>query len=208
MFMPLRGGPNEAVSDWLAKVNGEPLLTGLRQRDIRRWKRQTPGHRSFTVVTHPVVRAHSAFVRRILRTGEDGFPEIRAALRDRHNVPLPETEPGPEWTNAQHHAAFLGFLKFLKGNLGGQTSLRIDADWASQAGLLQHLAEVMVPDAVMRAEELETDLPSLVPDRPVAFKATPADRWLSDVYDSEIEAAAKAAYPRDYMMFGYSAWVG
>lgn len=208
MFMPLRGGPTEAVSRWLSDVEGGPPLSGLKQRDIRRWKRQTPGHRSFTVVMHPLARAHSVFTRRILETKEEGFPEIRAALRERHDVPLPEKAPGPDWTAEQHRAAFLGFLKFLKGNLGGQTSLRIDAEWASQAGLLQHLAEVMVPDHVLRAESLDADLPSLVADRPAPFGGLADDTRLSEIYDAEIEAAARAAYPRDYMMFGYAAWGG
>jgi hypothetical protein len=29
---------------------------------------------------------------------------------------------------------------------------------------------------------------------------------LANIYDSEIESAAQAAYQRDYMMFGFKSW--
>jgi hypothetical protein len=29
---------------------------------------------------------------------------------------------------------------------------------------------------------------------------------LSEIYDTEIEAAAQSAYQRDYMMFGFDSW--
>ena len=73
-------------------------------------------------------------------------------------------------------------------------------------GLLQHLAEVMVPDLVLRAESRAAELPSLVAGRPVPFGGLEDDTRLAEIYDSEIETAARAAYPRDYMMFGYGAW--
>lgn len=207
LFMPLRGGPTGAVAGWLEEVGKAPPLAGLRQRDIRQWKRQTPGHMSFTVVTHPLARAHGVFARRILPVGDSTYPDIRAALRDRYGVPLPEGAPGAGWGVAEHRAAFLAFLGFLKANLGGQTSLRVDGEWASQAGLLQHLAEVIVPDRVLRAESLAADLPALTPAAArVPFAAPTPDPMLAAICDREVEAAARAAYARDCMMFGFGAW--
>ncbi|MEO1238543.1 MAG: nodulation protein NodH [Pseudomonadota bacterium] len=201
LFMPLRGGPTEAVSAWLRRADGGELRTGLNRRQIQHWKRQTPGHRSFTVVSHPLARAHAVFCKRILSVGDGAYEDIRSVLRARYDVPLPEAAPGKEWSDAAHRTAFLAFLGFLKANLGGQTAVRMDAEWASQAGLLHHLAEVMVPDRVLRADRLSTDLPTL---GEATFVPEP-DQILNRIYDRDLEVAARAAYARDYMMFGFEA---
>lgn len=202
LFMPLRGGPTDAVAAWMTKAGATPPRTGLKRREIQHWKRNTPGHQSFSVVSHPLARAHSVFCKRILPVGEGAFEDIRAVLRSRYGVPLPDGAPGQGWTNADHRAAFLAFLAFLKANLGGQTAVRIDAEWSGQAGLLQHLAEVMVPDRVMRAESLAEELPQL---GGADFVAEP-DGTLAAIYDRDLEAAARSAYARDYMMFGFGAF--
>lgn len=206
LYMPLRGGPTAAVSDWMQRAASAAPATGLKQGELRRWKRATPGHQSFTVVSHPLARAHSVFLLRIAGTGDEGYPEIRAWLRETYGLPLPEAAPPTDWPDSAHREAFLAFLRFLKVNLGGQTSIRVDADWAGQAGLLQSLAEVMVPDRVLRAETLSAELPQLIGGGGPAFEAALSDPRLARIYDSEIERAARAAYPRDYMMFGYGAW--
>lgn len=201
LFMPLRGGPTESVGAWMAKAAGVAPRTGLKRRDIQHWKRQTPGHQSFSVVSHPLARAHAVFCKRILPVGEGTFEDIRGVLRSRYDLPLPEGAPGQTWTDADHRAAFLAFLSFLKANLGGQTAVRMDAEWSSQAGLLQHLAEVMVPDRVLRADRLCDDLPRLGGEN---YKPEPDPR-LTAIYDRDMEAAARSAYARDYMMFGFGA---
>lgn len=204
LFMPLRGGPTAAVTDWMKEAAGTAPKTGMKRRDIQRWKRQTDGHKSFTVVSHPVARAHAVFTARLLHLGEGAYEDVRSTLRNHYNVPLPEGSPGPEWDEQAHRAAFLGFLKFLKVNLGGQTSVRMDAEWSSQSALLQSLAEVMVPDRVLREADLSADLPPL---GGAAFTPMP-DTMLAKIYDRELESAARAAYARDYMMFGFGALKG
>lgn len=60
MYLPLRGGPESQILDWLARVDGakrSDLLKKLSQKDLRQWKRKHTGHRSFTVLRHPVARA-------------------------------------------------------------------------------------------------------------------------------------------------------
>ena len=202
LFMPLRGGPTDAVAAWMASAAGTPPRTGLKRREIQHWKRSTPGHQSFSVVSHPLARAHSVFCKRILSVGEGTFEDIRAVLRSRYSVPLPDGAPGKGWTDLDHRAAFMAFLSFLKANLGGQTAVRIDAEWSGQAGLLQHLAEVMVPDRVLRTERLAEELP---PTGTADF-VVEADSTLASIYDRELEAAARSAYARDYMMFGFGAF--
>lgn len=202
LFMPLRGGPTAAVESWLQSAKGDAPRSGLKRREIQHWKRQTPGHQSFTVVSHPLARAHAVFQARILPVGEHAYEDIRAVLRARYAVNLPEGAPGKDWTAADQRRAFLGFLNFLKANLGGQTSVRMDAEWSSQAGLLQHMAEVMVPDRVLRAHALAEELPRLGGP---GFSPL-ADPMLEQIYDRELEVAARGAYARDYMMFGYDGW--
>lgn len=209
LFMPMRGGPTGRVRSWLEREEAGPVATGFTRRDLRRWKRTHPGHLSFTVVSHPVERAHEVFCRRILATGQDSYPEIRAALRANYGLPIPESAPGSDWSADAHGRAFLAFLSFLKVNVGGQTAIRIDPDWTSQANLLHALASVMVPDRVFRAHRLDAELGRLIqqpaPPRAGGDGDSSAPR-LEDVYGREIEAAARATYPRDYMMFGFGAW--
>ncbi len=202
LFMPLRGGPNTAVANWLERAGKGAAQTGLKRQELQHWKRKNPGHRSFTVVSHPLLRAHSVFSSRILPTGHGAYEDVRMALRSRYNVPLPEQAPDETWETKDHKAAFLGFLEFLKANLRGQTSIRIDAEWSSQTGLLQNLAEAMVPDLVLRDHDLVTELPR-IGGAPFDFEG---DQTLSKIYDRELEAAAKGAYARDYMMFGFGEW--
>jgi hypothetical protein len=202
LFMPLSGGPTERVVDWLATAGGGPPRAGFTRKSLHLWMRSTPGHRRFTVVSHPLRRAHDVFVRKILDPGPEGFPDIRAVLRDRYGLDLPDDLDG--FGPARHRAAFLGFLQFLKGNLSGQTSVRVPAAWASQAALVAALAEIAPPDMVLRAEAMDAGLLSLRPGLPPVSPeaATPLDTF----YDPEIENAARAAYARDYLTFGYGNW--
>ncbi|TCO69939.1 nodulation protein NodH [Rhodovulum euryhalinum] len=215
LFLPIAGGPVARIESWLAALDGKKtgaLRRGFTQKTLRQWKRQAPGHRAFTVVMHPLVRAHAAFAAHVLPTGPGSFPVIRAALRKSYGVPLPEGDPGPAYGAAAHRAAFLGFLRFLHGNLAGQTGLRVDASWASQSRVLDGMTQAVQPDMVLRAEHLETELAmlaALVGAAPPALPAATDDGApvpLAAVYDDEIEAAAHAAYQRDYLEFGYGAW--
>jgi hypothetical protein len=166
--------------------------------------RERPGHRSFTVVTHPLERAYVAFRDRILATGPDSFSDIRAVLEGRYGLDLPE-EGVAAADSARLRAAFLGYLAFVKANLAGQTSVRVPAAWASQAVLVRALAEVVPPDMILRSETAAEDIGRLWPGlAPLAPQVPPPG--LAEIYDAGMEEAARAAYPRDYMTFGYGAW--
>lgn len=217
MYLPIRGGPEAQVRAWLAALDGVAegaLERGFTQKTLRQWKRRNPNHRLFTVVSHPLERAHRTFCTRILATGKGSYPAIRATLIRAYKVPLPDAMPDPDYDTAAHRAAFLGFLRFLKGNLGGQTALRVDGTWASQTSVLEGIAKVAMPDMVLRAERLASDLELITaplgtaPPPLPASSNDPAPVPLSAIYDDEIEAAARDAYQRDYMAFGYRAWGG
>ena len=111
----------------------------------------------------------------------------------------------------EHRAAFLSFVKFVKGNLNGQTGIRVDLAWASQTELLKGLGGFTFPDFVLRETEIEQGLeqvcqqlgvvcPTYTPTPPTGPVA------LSDIYNGEVESAVRDAYQRDYMMFGFSTW--
>ena len=213
LYMPIRGAAQDPVPEWLKSVDpsGE-VLSGLTQQELRRWKRQHVGHRSFTVLRHPLPRAYDAFCRCILPTDHDSYADIREALRTRYDVPLPETGPGADWTLRKQRDAFSGFLTFLKANLGGQTSLRVDNTWASQTTLLQAIGDFSVPDRVIREDRLPTDLADLASE--TGLDAVPAIGTYSvetpfalrEVQTDDINAKVRAAYQRDFMMFGFAPW--
>ena len=211
MFMPVPGGPTESVQTWLAGLEEGDLVAGRTQRELRKWKRQSTGHRSFTVLRHPVPRLHHAFCTHILMPGPACFAELRETLRSEYEVPIPAGAPGADYDAAAHRAAFLAFASFVKGNLGGQTSLRVDPAWASQSSVLQGMGQVVLPDLIIREEEAAerlSDLAAALGLTAPAYRAEAATQpiALSDIYDADVEAAVKAAYQRDYMMFGWAPW--
>ncbi len=215
LFAPIKGGPVPAVMAWLAAldaVSTDALLTNFSQKSLRQWKRSAVGHRSFTVIRHPVARAHAAFCDHILPTGPGAFGEIRTTLRQQFKLPIPKDALGPEYDEAAHRAAFLAFLAFLKVNLAGQTSIRIDPVWASQAAIVQGFANFAAPDMILREDGLTTDLAILAaqigrPDAPLQQGETDPHRpRLAAIYDRAVEDAARDAFLRDYMTFGFGDW--
>lgn len=217
LYMPLRSGPDAAVRHWLAALDGvedDALLSGFSQKSLRDWQASHTAHRSFAVLRHPLSRAHVAFCDRILGDGPGSFPEIRANLRKVHKLPLPETAPGlsdPDYDVAQHRMAFLGFLKFLRNNLAGQTSIRVDPSWASQLTLLQGIAQFALPDVIMREETLAQELGTLCGALDITAPALGQTEHaqtdlLRRINDAELEEAARAAYNRDVQVFGFGNW--
>lgn len=213
VYMPIRGAWTDPIPNWLKELDPDGQVeNGMTQKDLRRWKRQHPGHRSFTVLRHPLLRVHDAFCRYLLPEDVENYADIRTVLIERYDVPLPR-----QASNADlqiYREALRAFLKFLAGNLGGQTSVRVDNTWASQAVLLHAIGQFVVPDRVVRSDAIASDLPALASE--VGFDApapTPDEGWaepfpLSEVWTPEIEAACEAAYRRDYMMFGFGPWKG
>lgn len=215
LFMPVAGGPEGRVKRWLAALDGvtvDDLRAGQSQKDLRRWLRQRPGHRSFTVVRHPVDRLHETFCRRILATtGPAAMPTLRATLRADYKLPIPAKAPGKDWTPARHAAAFRAFCDFVKGNLGGQTSLRVEKAWASQNVLIQGMSDFAPPELILREDELPDSLAFLAarigrPAPEVAPRAPHGPIPLADIYTPEIESLVRDIYQRDYLIYGFAAW--
>jgi len=211
----VRSGPEAEVRAWLAALDGVPeetLPTKLNQGALRRWMRRKPGHRRFTVLRHPVARAHAAFCDKILVKGPGCYGDIRRTLRKAYKLPIPGTWPDEGHDLAAHRAAFVAFLGFLKANLAGQTTLRVDAHWATQVALIEGMAQFGAPDMIVRESEMASYLGALArqvgyatpPAPPKAAASAPFD--LAAIYDDEIEELTRAVYLRDYMLFGFGNW--
>lgn len=215
LYMPISNSPDHQVLDWMAAIDGvgrDELIKKMSQKDLRQWKRRQGKHRSFTVLHHPVDRAHDAFCRRILATGKGTYAGLRQTLVRRYKLPLPEDPTDAGYDLASHRTAFLAFVAFLKGNLAGQTAIRVDQEWCTQAQTVQGFADFALPDRLVRHADLGEDLQDLcnavgLKDVPHPDAAPKADPYaLDEIYDSEIEEAVSRVYQRDYMMFGFESW--
>ncbi|WP_439121999.1 sulfotransferase family 2 domain-containing protein [Marivita sp.] len=212
LYMPIRSGPEDQVTAWMAELAGgaSELMSKFNQKTLRGWLQDHPGHQRFTVLRHPLARAHAAFCDRILGTGPGSFAKIRNQLIRFHGLELPDDPSDPYYDFDAHRRAFERFLSFLRSNLNGQTSIRVDAHWASQVACLQGMSEFCLPDHILR----ETNLPDALPRmaRTVGLEVVPhvaqdsdpnRDR-LSQIYSPHLDKLCRDAYPRDYMMFGFS----
>ncbi len=211
LFVPIKGGPFASVTRWMAElddVEEDRLSTGFTQQTLRQWKRKAKAHQTFAVLRHPVVRLHAAFARHILIPGPDCYSEIRETLRHSYDIDIPDGEPGAGYDAETHRVAFLNFVSFVRANLAGQTSVRLDPAWASQAEILRGVNQFMIPNYVFREEDLEGDLGYLaerIGKAPAAYRPEPvlSPVPLADILDDELEGAVKAAYQKDYMLFGF-----
>lgn len=215
LFQPIKGAPEDEVIAWLAALDGvseQDLPAKMTQKDLRQWKRLHPGHRSFTVLRHPLARAHATFCQRILSTGPGSFAQIRETLRRSFDVDIPKADPGPAYSRAAHRRAFLAFLAFVRANLAGQTGIRVDGAWCTQAQALQGFGDFASPDCVLREDEWPEASQVLAGQVGAQRAPDPAPRkadmpyGLADIYDTDVEAAGQKAYQRDYMMFGFDVW--
>ncbi len=215
VYLPIKSGPVDQVKTWLAALDGVgqgQLRTKMGQKDLRQWKRAHPGFRTFTVLRHPVLRAHDAFCRHILTIERGSYRSLRGTMIRRYNLPIPPDGPDASYDVNAHRKAFTEFLRFLKGNLAGQTGIRVDSAWCTQAQMISGFGQVALPDRLIREEDLAKELADLAyvvgrQDAP-ALEPGEADQpfMLADIYDERIEKLASEAYQRDYVTFGFSNW--
>ena len=185
------------------------LPTDYSQKTLREWRRAHPGYRSFTVLRHPLERAHAVFCD-CFSGGETALgPESLEVLKTRYDVAIPTD--GKAQSLADHKAAFAAFLKFLKKNLAGQTSLGIDPRWGTQMASLLAASQVILPDQIIRETDMALQLSQLArstgcdkSDVPIKLETRPFD--LDEIYDDQLEKRAFDAYRKDYIQFGFANW--
>lgn len=204
LFFPVRSGPDAQVCDWLSGLGG--LVQGFDHRTLRQWKRDHPGHRAFTVVRHPLLRAHVAFRDRIV-SGQ--LAEHRRTLIRAYKARLPD--PGQPFADPQaEREAFLVFLNYCRLATSGQTGNRVDPHLASQSAIVQGFAGFHPLDLVIREDRLSPALAFLAAEigvtPPPAPAPDPAAQALAAIWDESLETAAAEAYARDYTGFGFTRW--
>ena len=206
LFFPVRSGPDAPICTWFASLGG--VVEGFDHKTLRQWKRDRPGHRSFTVVRHPLLRAHVAFVEKIV-SGK--LAEHRRILIRAYKADLPD--PGQPFADADaERAAFAVFLHYAKLATLGQTGQRVDPNWASQTAILQGFASFHPVDLVIREDRLAQAMGFLAAELglppPPAPRPDLAEAALAAIHDPALEDAAEAAYARDYTGFGFARWRG
>ena len=198
LFMPVRGGPTATVRSWLAdlgRVDGD-----LTRNALRHWKRAHPGHRSLTVLRHPLPRAWEAFHAMLSARN----PQLRDTLRRIHRVALPPDEALDTLADAEKLPLFAAFLDFLRRNLNGQTGLATHPGWATQAQVLAGFAEFGAPDLIAREDRMAADLGYLARSAGIECDGPAPEPVPECLDDPALRRAAKAAYLRDYVAFGFS----
>ena len=206
LFLPIRSGPEAPIRSWLSGLGG--LVEGFEQKTLRHWKRAHPGHRSFTVVRHPLLRAHVAFRSKIV----DGQAnDLRRILINAYKAEL--QPPGePFATPDAERAAFLIFLNYCRLAVAGQTGQRVDPSLASQTAVVQGFAGFQPVDLVIREDRLAAGLAFLAAETgcaaPAGVAPDAAHAALLAIHDESLEAAAAEAYARDCMGFGFGRWKG
>ena len=213
LYMPVMGGPESSITQWLADIDDvtqNDLLRDFTQKTLRQWKRNNKNHRSFTVISHPVTRLYRVFCNKILSTQSGAYTEIRKILQSSYNVPLPENESDASYSLDAHRKAFMEFTRFVAGNLNGQTSVRVDPAWASQSEVINGFSNFALPDVILREDDLLGQHEWIKKALAIKSKKAivinePTTRYeLADIYDAEVEKAVKLAYQKDYMAFGFT----
>lgn len=205
LFQPVKSGPEQVLRKWMQGYG--PILTSFDRQSLKSWRNDRPGHRSFTVLRHPLARAYSAFCDYL---DKEWMGELRGHLKRVHKFELPPKGKGFA-DLAAHRAGFLKFLEVAKHLHAGRTELRTPPHLATQIATITGFAQLQAPDHVLREDNLAEGLAFLCAEIGVEMQPLPelADRHvfpLSEVHTPEVEAAAREAYGRDYTAFGYGDW--
>ena len=205
LFQPVKSAPDQALRKWLQGY-GE-VLTSFDRQGLKTWRADRPGHRSFTVLRHPLARAHAAFSEYLEK---EWMVELRGHMKRIHKFELPPKGQGFA-DLAAHRAGFLKFLEVVKHLHAGRTELRTPAHLATQLATVTGFAQLQAPDHILREDRLEEGLAFVCAEAGIAMRPLPtvvksARFALADLYDSDLEAAARDAYGRDYLYFGFKDW--
>ena len=157
---------------------------------------------------------------KIFPTAPGTYAVIREQLVNYFGVALPDLDvmegatrkslENDGYSIGQHRAAFHGFLRFLKDNLSGQTSIRKDGLWDSQMSFLTGFNSALpisiivkegLMDAGFRYVESVQDLPTPTIGAPIK----PDHIFtLDEIYTRQTENLARKAYSVDYGRFGFT----
>lgn len=204
LFMPVPGVTARPVMDWLAALDGvgrDALQRNFSQASLRDWRKTHPMHRSFTMVTHPLIRAWRVYATHI-RAGE--WPAVRNQIERLFGFDLNLAATDPD----EIREGFRHVLKFMAASMASQTDVWTRPHWASQAAVVQGFGAVAYPDHVLREHTAGAELEWMAgligyagPELREAQDPGPVP--LLSILDDDLQAQARAAYARDYETFGY-----
>lgn len=211
LFLPIKGAPEASVLGWLNVLDGEMPVTGFSQKTLRQWMRHAPGFLSFSVLRHPLERAYHSFNAYILPPDVEAYQDLRRVMIRRLGLPIPEKGVVDGYGPEEHETAFRAFLSILKGTLNGQTNLRIDPAWASQAAILQGVTQVLQPQRLIPEHRLAEEMAQMADvlglpqvEAPIEVDAAPFP--LAAIHSKGLEDIAMDTYRKDYLAFGYKRW--
>jgi len=207
LFMPVRSGPEAHVQAWMVRLGRGGLVGEFVQKTLRQWKKKHEGHRSFTVIRHPLLRAHQAFLTQIV-TGK--LADHRALLIRSQKADLPPAGQ-PFVDLAQEREGFAAFLRYAKLSVAGQMGQKVAPHWASQTAIIQGFSGFQGPDMVIREDRMGQGLAFLaaelgIEDAPAAPVDQAAAEALEVIWEPSLEDDALDAYSRDFMGFGFGRW--
>ena len=206
LFQPVKSGPEQRIRKWLQGYGG--LVTSFDRQSLRKWREGHEGQRSFTVLRHPLTRAHAAWCEFLEK---EWMPELRPYLKRVHKFDLPPKGQKGFATAAEHRAGLMVFLELVKHIQAGRTELRTPPQLASQLATVNGFAMVQAPDFLLREERLEEGLAFLCGEAGLEMKPLPGDAEklpfdLAALYGPDMEKAARDAYGRDYAAYGFGNW--
>ena len=214
LYVPIANRPIDAVTQWLHALSpDDELLTDFSQKTLKEWLEAQRMRCKFSVVQHPLTRTYQAFCSHILIDGPDALPRFRNKLERDYQVTLPRADADITQLNVDDvRELFRIFLTFIKANLNGQTSLLIDASWASQETFVASLSGMTLPDVIYKEQDLAAELPKLAE----RFGVETAPVYRSDdqnstipleaIVDGDLQDRIRSLYNRDFISFGFSAW--
>ena len=206
LFAPIPGTARNPIMAWLKSLDGD-IARGMTQSALSAWLDRSPGLTAMAVTEHPLTRAYRVFQKRIYGGGDQVYQVIRDRLVAHYGLVLADGPASPEDTAA----AFTTFLEFLKVNLAGQTSLRIDAEWDYQTRYLEAMAAHIPLTDIIR----DRDFPAVSAilarrhgfDLPKAGIASHGGgQPLSKLVTPSMEKLCRKIYARDYRKLGFGDW--
>jgi hypothetical protein len=217
LFLPLAGTDSARVIDWMRaqdmRLGTDPeagLFHPVLLRRVERWVARRPGHLRFSWAQHPLDRAHAVLWHQVIAPGAGHFARLRQTLAGKQGVTLPESADDPGFDAAAYREALLGFLRFVQANHARQTDVRVNRLWASQAALIEAVPPAVRPHHLFRGDELDAGLGFVATRLGLPGVAlpppSPAGVDLAEIYDADLEKAARAAYRRDYAVLGFDNW--
>jgi hypothetical protein len=198
LFLPVAGGPNAQIEAWLNSL-GKGGSDRISDRGaLRDWMRGHPGFVSLSVLRHPAPRAFAAWLALAEATAQ-----LKTSLLRLHGVEAPD----PDAPTAR---GFGTFLRFLRENLEGRTSMGTGPLWATQSSHLAAIDTVVFPEIVLRETRLRADLPQVAERLGVTANALPGpdgvEAKLARLWSPDLEKLCRSAYRRDYVDFGFGPW--